>query len=310
MASELEAIKSQLELLKKNAMHFFDEVIFEVGGYPSHSRDANFFWDLIEDKQREKSHEIQRGILHIVRQLLPYVKNSLLLTEADERDLSFSLKRILAALRFREYYAWDTEILHNEDVVLGVRSAGQTESDPAAPQSARGIVSNEIDKMFGVIELADASAERSGDEVASSVQRSAKYRPNTAFVMMRIDPLDPNLEDVYNTIKSVCGAFGVRAVRADEIEHEGVITERVLAEIRASEFLIADLTGERPSVYYEIGYAHAIGRRVIMYRNNGSRVHFDLAAYNCPEYRNITDLKEKLTKRLVEVTNRKPSKRL
>jgi hypothetical protein len=97
----------------------------------------------------------------------------------------------------------------------------------------------------------------------------ATYRPNTGFIMMAIDKAFPELLDVKNAITDVFAEFGVSAVTADDIEHDGGITEVVLQAIETSEFLFADLTFERPNVYYEVGHAHARNRRVILYRRRG-----------------------------------------
>jgi hypothetical protein len=78
----------------------------------------------------------------------------------------------------------------------------------------------------------------------------------------------------------------------------------VLEAIESSEFLFADLTLERPNVYYEVGHAHARNKRVMLYRKKGTKVHFDLAHRNCPEYENLTELKRLLQKRLEAVTSR------
>lgn len=132
-----------------------------------------------------------------------------------------------------------------------------------------------------------------------------KVNPNTAFIIMPIDPSKPELDDVRNVIKEVCKKFGIKAVRADDIQHQERITDVVLQQIRESEHLIADLSYERPNVYYEIGYAHAIGKRPILYRKQGMSLHFDLSVHNVPEFKNLSELRLMLEERLEAILGRK-----
>lgn len=129
---------------------------------------------------------------------------------------------------------------------------------------------------------------------------------NTPFIMMPMDPEKPFLEDVNNTIKDVCSEFSIEAIRADDLEHAQRITDVVIEHIQRCEFLIADLTDARPNVYYEVGYAHALDKRPILYRRQGAELHFDLSVHNVPEYKNITDLKEQLRDRFEAILGRKP----
>lgn len=122
--------------------------------------------------------------------------------------------------------------------------------------------------------------------------------PNTAFIMMAMDPAQPELEDVCWTIKEVCSCFRIKAFRADDIPHEGQITDVVFAYIATSELLIADLTGEKQNVYYEVGRAHALNKQPILFRKSGTKIHFNLAGNKVLEYRNFSELKKLLQDRL------------
>jgi hypothetical protein len=63
--------------------------------------------------------------------------------------------------------------------------------------------------------------------------------------MMWISRDHLEFDDVRDTVKEVFKTHGIAAVRADEIEYEAMITDRIIQEIASSEFLLADLTGER-----------------------------------------------------------------
>jgi hypothetical protein len=132
-----------------------------------------------------------------------------------------------------------------------------------------------------------------------------KIIPNTAFILMAMDKNDNLLPDVHNTIKEVCSLFNIIAQRADDIEHAEKITDVILNKIRTSQYIIADLTSERPNVYYEVGFAHAIGKHPILYRRENTKIHFDLILHNVPEYKNCSELKEKLIHRFEAILGRK-----
>jgi len=308
-------LKTDLLAIKEKAESFFanaseqceEEKDDECNFMSSRTHETNEFWEKLDSNQQKISITLQKDLFKIISSIIPLIKNSVLLNEADERDIGDCAKKIRATLRLRNFSSWDAEILHDEGTVLGVHPPGQTDNLPIFPSEAKKTFDSCIEQLVGMLELFEATpANLPSGLLSMNPNISQSYKPNTAFIMMRIDPTEPESEDIYDVYKDCFDKFGIKAIRADDIEHEEVITDKIIEEIKTSEFLLGDLTYERPSVYYEIGYAHSLGRRVIMYKRKGTHIHFDLAAYNCPEYSNMRDLRALLLRRLEDTTNRKP----
>ena len=263
------------------------------------------YWNHLPQEIRDEAKRLNDRLLALLGPVVRTLRGAVLSSEADRRDVTTGAKAMRAALFLRRFRSWDVEILNDEDIVLGVKPAGQSDDEGCDPTEAAKTFADWAEKIRSILDLVAVSADLGSIDPA---KEDVRYRPGTAFIMMWMDRSKPELSDVWDAVKEVFGSFDIRAVRADEIEHEGLITTRVLNEIKTAEFCFADLSGSRPNVYYEVGYAHALPRRVILFRKAGTGLHFDLAGYNCPEYENLRDLKERLTQRLRALTNKEPKR--
>ena len=260
---EIETILKEIKDLKGRSNDFFSsaQVICDkedkgsfLINYPT---DVNGYWDKLSDALQSKSQKVQEATLHLISIIIPALQSSPILDKSDERDVGICAKKMRSALKLRDFKSWDIEVLHDEGAVLGVSPPGQSEDTPLSPDEAQNRFNRCIEKLEGIIQLAKiAPAQILNGLPQKNPNLSQSYRPNTAFIMMPIDAQNPELEDVYDVYKECFTKFGIKAIRADDIEHEDVITKKIIEEIKTSEFLVGDLTNERPSVYYEIGYAH------------------------------------------------------
>jgi len=125
---------------------------------------------------------------------------------------------------------------------------------------------------------------------------SAKRR---VFVAM---PYAEEFENVYEYgIYPAVRRCGLICERVDKEAFTGDILKRIKERIESADLMIADLTGARPNVYLEVGYAWGRETRVILVIRDGQIPEFDAQGQRCiyyTRYRHLADELEKLIRGL------------
>jgi hypothetical protein len=104
---------------------------------------------------------------------------------------------------------------------------------------------------------------------------------------------------------------GYDTLRIDRKEHDRKVDDEIIAEIRHSAFVVADFTGQRGGVYYEAGFAHGLGKRVIFTchkREKEEELHFDVRQYNTIFWEKTDDLIAPLQNRILALFGAGPLK--
>ena len=105
-----------------------------------------------------------------------------------------------------------------------------------------------------------------------------EYKPTTpkpfVFVLM---PFAKEFDDIYKFgIKGAAEDAGAYAERVDEQMFDEGILERVFNQINKADVVVSDMTGRNPNVFYEVGYAHALGKVVLLLTQDADDIPFDL----------------------------------
>jgi len=117
------------------------------------------------------------------------------------------------------------------------------------------------------------------------------------FVVMQFtDEYNALYTDV---IKLTCEEFGYTVIRGDDFYHSGLIIEDITRSIRECSLVIADVTENNPNVFYEVGFAHGIGKTTILLsdRKRG-KLPFDISGFRTLFYDNSIGGKSAVEERL------------
>jgi hypothetical protein len=79
--------------------------------------------------------------------------------------------------------------------------------------------------------------------------------------------------------------LSLKVIRADDIQRPGAIIRDILKYIASAHTVVADLTGQNPNVFYELGVRHALSPRTILIAQNSEDVPSDLSLYRTIIYK-------------------------
>lgn len=148
-------------------------------------------------------------------------------------------------------------------------------------------------------------------KLADTAQRSLSRAKTRVFVIMPIQGEEQGTaeeqrvyaeyEARFEAINEVLNDLDCFGIRIDKEYPLDELVRRIKDEIEKAQFLVADLTDERPSCYFEAGYGEAKGRHIIYVASENSvldpkratKIHFDIHK-NVQFFRNHAQLKSKV----------------
>jgi hypothetical protein len=110
-------------------------------------------------------------------------------------------------------------------------------------------------------------------------------------------PFQSGFVGPYESIQAAVNRAGFLCRRADEIFETRSIIQIIYELIGRAEIIVADLTGRNANVFYELGYAHALGKSTILVTQDAEDVPFDLRHRQYVLYRQ-DDLQNSLERRI------------
>ena len=122
-----------------------------------------------------------------------------------------------------------------------------------------------------------AGALRPVTTVAPIASESAR---GTLFLISQIGPADSDIRKRANVVcdnlvTPVAKDFSLRVIRSDRDPTPGHITTQILRSILDAKVVVADLTGRNPNVYYELAFAQAFGKAVVLLVDDPQTLPFD-----------------------------------
>jgi hypothetical protein len=230
------------------------------------------------------------------KRIISYVLSGL----APSRSVGTIIKSQLADWELNKATFYIPEQLQDADAVILVggfegtlRAANwaRIARKPLLPFTAFGGAAEEVykqelrdfeSKYGGLVEKLEYeqlnSVKRDWTEHATDIIALTEKVAESRSVLVIMSYADrPELEDTYATFEAIAEKLGYQCDRVTEKNAEHRIVPEILERIRRAGFTIVDLTDLRENVFYELGYADGLGKRVIVTAKKDTKLPFDVS---------------------------------
>src|ERR687885_297791 len=102
-------------------------------------------------------------------------------------------------------------------------------------------------------------------------------RGRKPYVFVLMPFRDQHFAIYERAIKPTLEELGCTVEHAKDANTVERIVDAIFTQIARAKFLVADTTGKNPNVFYEVGYAHALGKKVILIVQDTQDIPFDVA---------------------------------
>jgi hypothetical protein len=144
-----------------------------------------------------------------------------------------------------------------------------------------------------------------GELASAAVELASRIvSGNSVFIVMSFKP---ETDDTFNTLCRVVEDFDFDWDRTDQDPTTARIYNRIVEGIKRAALVVADVTHESLNVYYELGFAEALDKPVIVIAKEGIELPFDTNDIPTILYPDQTRLEEKLRGRIQGLTGRHSS---
>ena len=188
----------------------------------------------------------------------------------------------------------NTNAMTLRDKLLDMRNLGlisfEVEDGEGGPKPVGEIKDtglwSKVRVSFGGMSLSEAATlSRHSNGVAVTPVFGRPRQPNERIDVFVLMPFNTEMEKVYtNHIKKIGDELDLNIRRADDGFSPGPFMEKVWDGINAAQLILADCTQKNPNVFYEIGMAHTVGKKVVLITRSENDIPSDIKHHDYIPY--------------------------